>query len=137
MPKTSQNPGTYRHFPVDLAGHHSNPSGPLKALLEWSAQAPETLDSGADRPKTELGPAMGSISLRHRRHGWVQEAVIRVLEQHASPMRARDVHLAVEARLGSPVRWASVKACLAANVRGESSQFVRVAYGCYALRRPT
>jgi CspA family cold shock protein len=32
---------------------------------------------------------MGSIGLRHARHGWVQEAVIRVLEQHAAPIRAR------------------------------------------------
>jgi hypothetical protein len=62
--------------------------------------------------------------------------VIRVLEQNETPMRARDVYLAVEALLGSPVRWASVKACLAANVRGESSRFVRVAYGRYALRCP-
>jgi hypothetical protein len=121
---------------MDLTGHHSNPSGSLEALLEWSAQDRETLDSGADRPKTELRPAIGSIGLRHRRHGWVQEAVIRVLEQYASPMRARDVHIAVEAHLGAPVRWASVKACLAANVGGESSRFVRVAYGRYTLRRP-
>ena len=120
---------------MDLAGHHSNPSRPLEALLEWSAQALETLDSGADRPKTEPGPAMGSVGLRHPRHGWVQEAVIRVLNEHASPMRARDVHLAVEARIGSPVRCASVKACLAANVGSESSRFVRVAYGRYTLRR--
>jgi hypothetical protein len=116
---------------MDLTGHHPNPSGPLKTLLESSAEVPEALDSSAGRPKPT-----GPIGLRHRRHGWVLEAVIRVLEQHAAPMRARDVHLAVEAQLGSPVRWPSVKACLAANVGGDSSRFVRVAYGRYALRRP-
>lgn len=120
---------------MDLTGHHSNPSGPLKALLELSARVLETPDSRADRPQTALGPATGTIGLRHRRHGWVQEAVIRVLEQHGSPLRARDVHRAVEAHVG-PVRSASVKACLAANVKGESSRFIRVAYGRYTLRRP-
>jgi hypothetical protein len=79
---------------------------------------------------------MGSVGLRHRRHGWVLEAVIHVLKQHASPMRAREVHFAVEAQLDRPVRWASVKACLAANVSGESSRFVRAAHGRYTLRRP-
>jgi hypothetical protein len=50
---------------MDLTGHHSNPSGPLEALFEWSAQALETLIRAPGRPKTELGPAMGSIGLRH------------------------------------------------------------------------
>jgi hypothetical protein len=120
---------------MEPTGHHSNPCGSLEALLEWSAAAPEALDSRADRPKAKLGPRVDAIGLRHRRHDWVLQAVIRVLEQHASPMRARDVHLAVEARLGSPIAWASVKACLAANAKSDSSRFVRVAYGCYALRR--
>ena len=42
--------------------------------------------------------------------------------------------LPVEALLGEPVRWASVKAALAANVSGASPRFVRVARGRYALR---
>jgi len=40
----------------------------------------------------------------------------------------------IERRLGAPVRLGSVKACLAANVAGELSRFVRVARGQYELR---
>ncbi len=70
---------------------------------------------------------------RHRRHDWVQEAVIAVLESRSEPMQARAVHAAAEALLGEPVRWGSVKACLAANATGTSPRFVRVAPGRYAL----
>jgi hypothetical protein len=48
-------------------------------------------------------------------------------------MRAKDIHAAVEASLGEPVLWASVKAALAANVSGTSPRFVRVARGRYVL----
>jgi hypothetical protein len=101
------------------------------------------LDSGfavrsdPDRAECAPNPLNGkrpeiSIGRRHRRYGWVQEAVIRVLEQRKAPMQAREVHAAVEALLGEPVRWGSVKACLAANVAGSSPRFVRVARGRYA-----
>jgi len=56
-----------------------------------------------------------------------------VLEMHEGPMHARDVHRAVEDMVGRPVRWASVKACLASNVAGASPRFVRVARGRYRL----
>jgi hypothetical protein len=49
------------------------------------------------------------------------------------PMRAKDIHAAVEASLGAPVAWASVKAALAGNVSGASPRFVRVARGRYVL----
>lgn len=70
-------------------------------------------------------------------HDRVVAAVVGVLEMHAAPMRARDVHRAVEAMLGRPVRRASVKACLAANVSGAAPRFVRVAHGQYRLSRMT
>ncbi len=70
---------------------------------------------------------------RHRRHDWVQKAVITVLERRAKPMQAHDVHAAVEVLLGEPVRWGSVKACLAANAAGSRPRFVRVAPGRYAV----
>jgi hypothetical protein len=56
-----------------------------------------------------------------------------VLERRGEPMQARDVHAAAEALLGDPVRWGSVKACLAANVTGSSPRFLRVAPGRYAV----
>jgi hypothetical protein len=61
------------------------------------------------------------------------EAIVRVLEDH-EPMQAKEVHAAVEALLGEPVRWASVKAALAGNIAGPSPRFVKVARGRYRLR---
>jgi len=64
----------------------------------------------------------------------VLEAVIRVLADRKEPMRARDVHSAVEALLGEPVRWGSVKKCLSSNINGTSPRFVRVSRGRYCVR---
>jgi hypothetical protein len=70
---------------------------------------------------------------RPRRPGWVLKAVVHVLADRGEPMRTKDIHAAVEASLGEPVAWASVKAALAGNVSGASPRFVRVARGRYEL----
>ena len=70
---------------------------------------------------------------RPRRPGWVLKAVVQVLADRGEPMRAKDIHAAVETSLGAPVAWSSVKASLAANVSGTSPRFVRVARGRYVL----
>jgi hypothetical protein len=70
---------------------------------------------------------------RPRRPGWVLKAVTQVLVDRGEPMRAKDIHVAVEASLGAPVAWSSVKAALAVNVSGASPRFVRVARGRYVL----
>jgi hypothetical protein len=70
---------------------------------------------------------------RSRRPGWVLKAVVQVLGDRSEPMRAKDIHAAVETSLGAPVAWSSVKAALAANVSGTSPRFVRVARGRYVL----
>jgi hypothetical protein len=67
------------------------------------------------------------------RPGWVLKAVVQVLGDRCEPMRAKDIHAAVETSLGAPVVWSSVKASLAANVSGTSPRFVRVARGRYVL----
>jgi hypothetical protein len=59
-----------------------------------------------------------------------------VLDDHGGPMQAKEVHASVEAMLGESVRWASVKAALAANIAGRSPRFMRVAKGPYQLVRP-
>jgi hypothetical protein len=119
---------------MDLTGHHSNPSMHLKALLDGVVGALNELERDARRPERRRTKRPESaIGKRHRRHGWVQEAVITVLERRGEPMQARGVHAAAEALLGEPVRWGSVKACLAANVAGSSPRFVRVAPGRYAV----
>lgn len=120
---------------MDLTGHHSNPPRPLEALLEGRSDDRVERAGVEDRPDGSAAEQAGSpIGSRHRRHDWVLEAVIRVLAERKEPMRARDVHGAVEALLGEPVRWGSVKKCLTSNVSGISPRFVRVARGRYAAR---
>jgi HB1, ASXL, restriction endonuclease HTH domain len=119
---------------MDLTGQHSNPAGPLRAVLAWAATVSEGRDSTAKpAPRIEPKRAAGAIGASHQRHDWVVAAVISVLEMHPGPMHAREVHRAVEAMMGRPVRWASVKACLAVNVAGTAPRFVRVARGQYRL----
>jgi hypothetical protein len=99
-------------------------------VLAVALGALEEPDRGERGLENRQDPRIGT---RHRRHDWVQEAVITVLEHQAEPMHARDVHAAAEALLGEPVHWGSVKACLAANAAGSSRRFVRVAPGRYAM----
>ncbi|HTW43104.1 MAG TPA: HTH domain-containing protein [Solirubrobacteraceae bacterium] len=118
---------------MDLVRTLSNPTGPLKTLLEgtyWIRQdSKRTPIKRSKRPR----PTRPGIAARHRRAGWVVEAIVRVLAERQEPMQAKEVHAAVEALLGEPVRWASVKAALAANVVGPSPRFVRVGRGRYRL----
>jgi hypothetical protein len=123
---------------MDLTGHHSNPPRSLKALLEGRSDGRLEHPGPKDRP--DRGAAEQTVSpvgSRHRRHDWVLEAVLRVLAERKEPMRARDVHGAVEALLGAPVRWGSVKKCLSSNVTGVSPRFVRVARGRYVASPAT
>ena len=53
-------------------------------------------------------------------------AVAQVLADRGEPMRAKDVHVAVERLLGEPIVWSSVKQALASNASGISPRFVRV-----------
>ncbi len=61
------------------------------------------------------------------------KAVVQVLADREEPMRAKEVHAAVEALLGEPVGWSSVKMALVSNVSGSSRRFVRVSRGRYVL----
>lgn len=81
------------------------------------------------------GKPRATLSRRQRPHrpGWVVEAVAQVLADRAEPMRATDIHAAVEALLGETVCWGSVKNALANNISGPSRRFVRIARGRYGL----
>jgi hypothetical protein len=70
---------------------------------------------------------------RSRRPGWVLKAVVQVLADHDEPMRAKDIHAAVEASLGEPVAWSSIRGALASNVSGSSRRLVRIERGRYML----
>jgi HB1, ASXL, restriction endonuclease HTH domain len=113
---------------MDFIGVLSNPVGPLKTVLDGKLPVcPAPLKEEADS---------ASIEARHRRAGWVVEAIVRVLATRGEPMQARAIHGAVEALLGESVCWSSVKASLAANVSGPSPRFKRVGPGRYQLARP-
>ena len=70
---------------------------------------------------------------RPRRPGWVVKAIVNVLADRGEPMRAKEIHAAVETLLGGPVSWSSVKQALATHVDGPSPRFVRIARGRYML----
>jgi hypothetical protein len=56
-----------------------------------------------------------------------------VLADRKEPMRATDIHAAVEALVGEPVSWPSIKGTLADHTSGSSCRFVRIARGRHAL----
>jgi hypothetical protein len=67
----------------------------------------------------------------------VLKAVVQVLADRGEPMRAKDIHAAVEALVCEPVPRSSVKGALASNVAGSSGRLVRVARGRYMLTEST
>ncbi len=103
----------------------SNPVGPLKVLLEGPPRPPR-------RRSAQPSRAGRAIAARHPHPGRIVGAIVRVLADRQS-MQAKEVHTAVEALLGEPVSWSSIKNALAANVCGPSPRFVRLGRGRYAL----
>jgi hypothetical protein len=100
---------------VDLTGQYSNPSGPLKALLEAASAAPE----GYRRPVTP------SRSLPPRRRlGAIKRAIRSVLSDAEGPIGARDIHALVEERLERSVSYDNVRKVLSAAARDPSSRGV-------------
>jgi predicted RecB family endonuclease len=85
--------------------------------------------------RTTGGQPRATLSRRQRprRPGWVVDAVAQVLADRREPMRATDIHVAVEALLGETVCWGSVKNALVNNISGPSRRFVRIARGRYVL----
>lgn len=72
---------------------------------------------------------------RDYRPGWVIEAVVRVLVDQGGPMRATQIHAAVERLLGRSVSKDSVDSCLSMGARGKEPRFERVSPGYYRLVR--
>jgi hypothetical protein len=118
--------------PVELVGLLSNPVGPLGVLLDRAGR--ETgVPAGRRRPAPHPSQTARAIGTRHRRPGWIVNAIVRVLADRREPMQARAIHAAVEALLREPVLWGSVKSSLATHVSGSTPRFVRVARGRYVL----
>jgi hypothetical protein len=85
------------------------------------------------RARGESRPGRVVCRQRPRRPGWVLKAIVQVLADREEPMRAKDIHAAIEASLGEPVSWSSIKGALADNSSGSSPRFVRIARGRYVL----
>jgi len=81
---------------------------------------------------TEAQPARATKSLRKRELAPILDAVKAVLAEADLPMRAREIHAAVETMRGEPVAWSSVKDCLASNAR-PGGRFIRIVRGRYRL----
>lgn len=114
---------------VEVVRQFSNPVGPLKTLLEATFQG---LASARAQRRASVRPVR-AVGTRHRRVGWVVEAVVQVMTERQEPMQANEVHVAVEALLGKALSRSSIKSALATNVGGRSPRFVRVAKGRYTL----
>lgn len=72
-----------------------------------------------------------SRRIRRHRPGWILDQVVAVMADHAKPMRAIEVHAAIEARLGETVSKDSVNSCLLTKASGEAPLFIRLARGRY------
>jgi hypothetical protein len=111
---------------MDLLGRYSNHDlqGSLRRLAGKLAAV-----------RASGGPRRRPVACRQRarRPGWVLKAVVQVLAGRGEPMRAKDIHAAVEALVGKPVPRSSVKGALADHASGSSRRFVRVSRGRYVL----
>lgn len=93
-------------------------------LRQLSEKLDRVAASGAEpRPSVRAG--------RKLRPGMVPKAIMRILAGSVQPMRATDIHAAVEEVLGLPVSKSAVKNWLATHVGGEKPLFVRLARGRY------
>jgi len=85
---------------------------------------------------TDIQPrVVTSRRKRARRPGWVLKAVRTVMAEQTQPMRALQVHAAVEALVGESVSINSVSWVLSSHSVGIGALFVRVARGRYCNRQ--
>ncbi len=75
---------------MDLLGHYSN-HDLQGSLVRLAKKLAALRASGGPRRRPE------SRRQRARRPGWVLNAVVQVLTDRGEPMRAKDIHIAVEA----------------------------------------
>jgi len=123
---------------MDTSGHRSNPSRPLESVLCGPHSAAERpLRAPEGRQIAACEDMAQAIGAKHPRHGRIIDAITRVLTEHCEPMHAPDVYAGVEALLGEPVRWASIKATLAGNLDGPAPRFVKIARGRYGIPLPS
>jgi hypothetical protein len=109
---------------MHLLGRFTNPPAPLEAVFEALPDEPIEPSMPPEPPPTPTG-RLGN--------GEVKRAVVKALAEADRPMRAADIHLAVERLIGRPISKNSVGWCLGVGAKGKEPRFERVAYGSYRL----
>ncbi len=99
---------------MDLLGHYSNHD--LQGSLRRLAGKLASVRANGGRRRRPV-----ACRQRARRPGWVLKAVVEVLADRREPMRAKDIHAAVEALVGERVPRSSVKGALASDVAGSGA----------------
>ena len=112
---------------VGLAGQLSNPIVKTK----WA-----NLQGGLAELRTSSTPVRPSERPRAvRARGQVRDLIIHLLQKADQPIRARDIHRAVEQVLGEEVAWSSIAYCLARNDPGSEARIENIRLGLYRLRK--
>ena len=109
---------------VELNGALSNPRVELEIQDTMKLASGLVARSALREASTPVKP----------RQGATYQAVFDVLSEAQSAMRAKEIHLACQLRLGQPVVWGTVKQCLSVNSQGSTSKYLRVGHGRYILR---
>jgi hypothetical protein len=110
---------------MHLRGQFSNPSGPLKALLEAISEIPQGPSEPAVAARTYVLPRL--------RMGAIQGAVLDVLGASSEPMRTRDVHASVQRHLHCTVSRDTVGSFLSVAARSVLMPVIRTGPGLYEL----
>jgi hypothetical protein len=111
---------------MHFLGRYSRVPAPLEAIF---AALP-------DEPiKARTAPEPMPVMTGRLGNGEVKRAVIKALADADRPMRAADIHLAIERLLGHPISKNSIGWCLAAGTKGKEPRFERVSLGTYRLAR--
>lgn len=100
----------------------------IREGLEVVAKKLAAVRAGGGRPRP-----IKSRRTRRYRPGWILDQVLAVMTDQVRPMRAIEVHAAIEARFGETVSKESVNSCLSIKANGEAPLFIRVARGRYVL----
>jgi hypothetical protein len=110
---------------MHLRGQYSNPSGPLKALLDATSEIPEGPPEPAVEARTYVLPRL--------RMGAIGGAVLDVLAESSEPMRPRDIHASVQRHLHRIVSRNTVGSFLSVAARSASMPVIRTGPGRYGL----
>ena len=108
---------------VEVNGACSNPRVQLE-LLRLGELWIDLLEARPRAKPKQVVPRAGEVAI----------AVFAVLSEAQSAMRAKEIHLACEIRLGRSIRSGTVRDCLSEHSKGPKSKYLRVGRGRYLVR---